>query len=294
VVALSSFAASNLGSIAVQASSGLVVSNRPPLTTAVRRTFAAFKRHNASRFGAALAFYIVFSIAPLALIAIGIAGNFFGREDPEREILDRIAGSFGSAAGVAITAMINDAAAMPAGWLATTLALMTLYFGLTGVYRQIDDAIQTIWHEKRDQKSLWSIVFVLAVGVIIVLSVMADAAIAITGKYAEARLVGGEVLWHAVQLVVSTLVLTVLFAAVFRYLPKARVTWRDVGLGAAMTAVLFVLGKFALGIYLGKAAVGSAFGAAGSIVVVLLWSYWSAQILFFGLEFTHVYAQERD
>jgi len=106
--------------------------------------------------------------------------------------------------------------------------------------------------------------------------------------------VGGEVLWQAAQLLLSTLVLTARVAAVFRHLPHARVTWRDVRLGAAVTAILFVIGKFALGIYLGRAAVGSAFGAAGSIVVVLLWSYWSAQIFFFGLEFTHIYAQERD
>lgn len=101
-------------------------------------------------------------------------------------------------------------------------------------------------------------------------------------------------LWHAAQLFLSTLVLTALFATVFRHLPQAHVTWRDVRVGAAVTAILFVIGKFALGIYLGKAAVGSAFGAAGSVVVVLLWSYWSAQIFFLGLEFTHVYAQERD
>jgi membrane protein len=127
-------------------------------------------------------------------------------------------------------------------------------------------------------------------GMIVMLSVTADAAIAITGRYAAARLVGGEVLWHAAQLIVSTAVLSLLFAVVFRYLPRARVTWQEVGIGAAVTAVLFVIGKFALGIYLGKAAVGSAFGAAGSIVVVLIWSYWSAQIFFLGLEFTHVYS----
>ena len=126
------------------------------------------------------------------------------------------------------------------------------------------------------------------------LSAVADAAIAMTGRYAATRLAGGEVLWQAAQLLLSTLVLTALFAAVFRHLPQAHVTWRDVRLGAAVTAILFVIGKFALGIYLGKAAVGSAFGAAGSIVVVLLWSYWSAQIFFLGLEFTHVYSQERD
>lgn len=279
------------------------MSKRPRLATAIRLTLAAFRRHNGSRFGAALAFYIVFSIAPTLIIGIAIAGSLFGQQGAEREILDRIGGSLGSAAGVAIAAMIKDAAPQRAGWLATSLGLMTLYFGLSGVYRQIDDALRTIWREKPDEdggtirtleKRLVSISLVIAVSVVVMFSVIADAAIAATGKYAAARLVGGEVLWHATQLLVSTLVLTALFAAVFRYLPQASVTWRDVRLGAAVTAVLFVIGKFALGLYLGKTAIGSAFGAAGSIVVVLLWAYWSAQILFFGLEFTHVYAQERE
>lgn len=279
------------------------VSQRPRLTTAIRLTLAAFRRHNASRFGAALAFYIVFSIAPMLLIAIAVAGSLFGREEAERQILDRVAGSFGSAAGTAIAAMIRDAAPLRAGWLATTVGIMTLYFGLTGVYRQIDDALRTIWRDGKDhddrvavaiETRLASMLLVFAAVMFVLLSVLADAAIAATGKYAATRLVGGEWLWHATQLLVSTLVLTVLFAAVFRYLPRVRATWRDVRLGALVTAVLFVIGKFALGIYLGKAAVGSAFGAAGSIVVVLLWSYWSAQIFFFGLEFTHVYARERE
>jgi membrane protein len=268
------------------------MSKRPRLGTAIGLAVAAYRRDNASRFGAALAFYIVFSIAPTLLIAIAIAGSLFGRQVAEREILDRISGSFGSAAGVAIAAMIKDAAARRAGWVASLLGCMTLYFGLTGVYRQIDDALRTIWGQKPELHGrLASILLVLGAGAVVLVSVVADAAIAVTGRYAAGQLVGGELLWHVAQLVVSTLVLTALFAAVFRYL--ARVTWRDVGLGAAVTAILFVIGKFALGIYLGKAAVGSAFGAAGSIVVVLLWSYWSAQIFFFGLEFTHVCATER-
>jgi membrane protein len=276
------------------------MSKRPRLWTTVRLTVAAFRRDNASRFGAALAFYIVFSIAPTLLIAIAVAGSLFGRQQAEREILARISGSVGSAAGGAIAAMIKDAAARRVGWLASLLGLMTLYFGLTGVYRQIDDALRTIWGLKPQQpfgtmrairQQLGSMLLVIAAGAVVLLSVAADAAIALTGRYASARLAGGELLWHAAQLLVSTLVLTALFAAVFRHL--ARLTWRDVGLGAAVTAILFIIGKFSLGIYLGKAAVGSAFGAAGSIVVVLLWSYWSAQIFFFGLEFTHVYAQER-
>lgn len=268
------------------------MSTRPGLRTAIGRTIAAFRRDNASRFGAALAFYIVFSIAPTLLIAIAIAGSLFGRQVAEREILDRISGSFGSAAGVAIAAMIKDAAARRAGWVATLLGFTTLFFGLTGVYRQIDDALRTIWGRKPEKHGrVAAMLLVLGAGVVVLISVIADAAIAMTGRYAAARLVGGELLWHVVQLVVSTLVLTALFAAVFRYL--ARVTWSDVALGGAVTAILFVIGKFALGIYLGKAAVGSAFGAAGSIVVVLLWSYWSAQIFFFGLEFTHVCAARR-
>ncbi len=279
------------------------MAKRPRLLTTLRRTLAAFREHNASRFGAALAFYIVFTIAPMLLIAIAIAGSLFGRVWAERAILDRIGGSFGSAAGVAIAAMIKSAAPRRAGWLATTLGITTLLFGLGGVYRQVDDALRTIWRKKPERhrgimrmlrKRLASLLLVGATGAVVLLSVLADAAIAVTGKFAAERLAGGEAAWHVAQLLVSTLVLTALFAAVFRYLAQVEVTAHDVGLSAAVTAILFVIGKFALGIYLGKAAVGSAFGAAGSVVVVLLWSYWSAQIFFFGLTLTHVYATSGD
>ena len=127
------------------------MSKRPRLGAAIRLTVAAFRRDNASRFGAALAFYIVFSIAPTLLIAIAIAGSLFGRQQAQREILERISGSFGSAAGGAIAAMIKDAAMRRAGWLATTLGLVTLYFGLAGVYRQVDDALHTIWGQKPER-----------------------------------------------------------------------------------------------------------------------------------------------
>jgi membrane protein len=279
------------------------MANRPRLLTTLRRTLAAFQEHNASRFGAALAFYIVFTIAPTLLIAIAVAGSLFGRVWAERAILDRIGGSFGSAAGVAITAMIKSAAPRRAGWLATALGITTLLFGLGGVYGQVDDALRTIWRKQLEpdrgivhmlRKRLASLLLVGATGAIVLLSVLADAAIAVMGKFAAERLAGGELAWHAAQLLVSTLVLTALFAGVFRYLAQVEMTAHDAGLSAAVTAVLFVAGKFALGIYLGKAAVGSAFGAAGSVVVVLLWAYWSAQIFFFGLELTHVYATSGD
>lgn len=268
-------------------------SQRPRLTVAVRLALKAFRTHNASRFGAALAFYMVFSIVPALLIAIAVAGMLLGRAEAQREILDRISVSVGSAAGNAIETMVREAPRRT-GWLTTILGLMSLYFGLTGVYRQIDDALRTIWRPASPSPTrLSSMLLVAAVGGVMLLSVLFDGAIAFMGRYAADRLIGGEMLWQAFQLILSTVVLTVLFGAAFRYLPQARVRWSDVRVGAAVTAILFVSGKFALGIYLRTAAVGSAFGAAGSIVVVLLWSYWSAQIFFFGLEFTHVYAQER-
>lgn len=278
------------------------MSKRPRLATAIRLTFAAFRRDDASRFGAALAFYFVFSIAPMLLMAIAIAGHLLGRQHAQQEILDRIGVSVGSAAGIAIAAMIKDAAPR-SGWLATAVGLATLYFGLAGMYRQVDDALRRIWRERPAEnagriqglrKRVASMGVVVAVGAVVVLSVIADSAIAMAARYAASRFAGGAFLWQATQLVASTLVLAALFAAVFRHLPQARPTWRDVRLGAAVTAALFVIGKFALGIYLRTAAVGSAYGAAGSIIVVLLWAYWSAQIFFLGLEFTHVYAQDRE
>ena len=171
-----------------------------------------------------------------------------------------------------------------------------------GIYEQIEDALSTIWKVERARiYGAWAklvarvrtIALVLAVACLLFVIVSADAAIAITGKYAANHLLGGELLWQVLQLIVSVVVLTILFATIFRYIPITRVPWHDVLPGAAFTATFFVIGKFALGLYLRKAAVGSSYGAAGSFVVVLLWAYWSAQIFFFGLEFTHVYA-ERD
>jgi membrane protein len=265
----------------------------------LEEAFSAFRTDHASRFGAALAFYIALSIAPIAVIAIAVAGMIFGRSAAEGVIFHQIAGTLGTATAGAVEEMVKSAAAPRVGFIATALGLVTLVFGLIGIYEQIDDALNTIWKVAPAQANggratvlarIRAFTLVLAVGCLLFVIVSADAAIAITGKYAANHLLGGEPLWQAVQLTVSVIVLTILFAAVFRHIPITKVFWRDVLPGAAFTAVLFVIGKFALGLYLGKAAVGSSYGAAGSLVVVLLWAYWSAQIFFFGLEFTHVYA----
>jgi membrane protein len=263
----------------------------------LEEALSAFRTDHASRFGAALAFYIVLSIAPLAVIAIAVAGMIFGRSAAEGVIFPQIAGTLGPATAGAVEEMVKSAAAPRVGFIASALGLATLVFGLIGIYAQIDDALNTIWKVAQADGGrapllarIRAFALVLAVGCLLFVIVSADAAIAITGKYAASHLLGGELLWQAVQLTVSVIVLTILFSAVFRHIPIKKVFWRDVLPGAAFTAVLFVIGKFALGLYLGKAAVGSGYGAAGSLVVVLLWAYWSAQIFFFGLEFTHVYA----
>ena len=261
----------------------------------LEEAFAAFLRDHASRFGAALAFYIVLSIAPLAVIAISAAAMIFGREAASGVIFHSVANTLGPATASAVEDMVKSAAAPRVGFIASVLGLATLGFGLVGIYTQIKDALTTIWQESDRAPvtmlgRIRTFVLVFAVGCVLFVIVSADAAIAITGKYAARHLVGGEPLWQAVQLTLSVVVLSVVFAGVFRHIPSTKVSWRDAFPGAALTASFFVIGKFALGLYLGKAAVGSSYGAAGSLVVVLLWAYWSAQIFFFGLEITHVYS----
>jgi len=168
------------------------------------------------------------------------------------------------------------------------------------VFGQLKDALNTIW-KVAPRKSggimvmikerFLSVAVVLGIGFLMLVTLIIDSVIAAMGRYAKGHLPGGEGLWQAVQLVVSFAVVTVLFALIFRLLPDVKIEWRDVWLGTALTSVLFVIGKFALGLYLGRSAVGSSYGAAGSLVVLLLWVYYSAQILLFGAEFTQVYAR---
>ena len=264
----------------------------------LEQAFSEFRRDHASRFGAALAFYIVLSIAPIAVIAIAVAAMIFGRHAAEGVIFHQMVSTLGPVTASAVEKMVKNAAPR-VGSIATGLGLVTLAFGLMGTYEQIADALRTIWKVERPKRhGAWAtlvarvriIALVLGVACLRFVIVSADAAIAITGKYAANHLPGGESLWQVLQIIVSVVVLTILSATMFRYIPIAKVSWHDVFPGAAFTAALFVIGKFALGLYLRKAAVGSSYGAAGSFVVVLLWAYWSAEILFFGLEFTHVYA----
>jgi membrane protein len=266
-----------------------------------KQTFTEFSAEKAPRLGAALAYYTVFSIAPLLLIAISVAGIVFGREAVQGQMFNQLRGVLGPSAAGVLQEMVKAAAKPKSGAWATIIGIVTLLFGAAGVFGQLKDALNTIWNVEPPKQGgimkmlkdrFLSFAMVLGVGFLLMVSFLLDAIIAAAGKFVGSRIPGGEALWQSIELVVSFCVITLLFAMIFRYLPDVRIEWRDVWFGAVFTSVLFVLGKFALAIYFGKSAVGSSYGAAGSLVILLLWVYYSAQIMLFGAEFTQVYARQ--
>jgi len=265
-----------------------------------KKTFKEFGEDKATRLGAALAYYTIFSIAPLLLIAIAVAGLVFGQEAAHKEISGQLGGLLGHQGATGIEEMIKSAAKPKTGTIATIIGAVTLFFGASGVFMQLKDALNTIWNveEKKAggikgfiKERFLSMAMVCGVGFLLLVSLIFDAAISAMGGYLGRRFPGGEAILQGAQLVISFALVTVLFAVIFRVLPDVHPEWRDVWFGAVFTALLFVLGKFGLSIYLGKAAIGTSYGAAGSLVILLVWVYWSAQILFFGAEFTQVYAR---
>jgi len=265
-----------------------------------KQAFTEFGEDKAQRLGAALAYYTIFSLAPLLLIAISIAGMVFGREAAQGQIFGQLHGVLGPQAAQAVQEMVKGAAKPKSGTMATVIGIVTLLFGAAGVFGQLKEALNTIWNVeparaggfmKMLKDRFLSFAMVLGTGFLLLVSLVIDAGVAAAGHFVGSRLPGGEALWQVVQLIVSLGIVALLFALIFRFLPDVHPAWRDVWFGAIFTAVLFVARKFALGLYLGKSAVGSSYGAAGSLVVLLLWVYYSAQILFFGAEFTQVYAR---
>jgi membrane protein len=260
---------------------------------------ASWSEDKAPRLGAALAYYTVFSLAPLLVIAVGIAGVFFGEEAARGQIVDQIRGLVGDQGAQAVETMVEHAGRQKtSGVVATAIGLAMLLFGASGVFGELQDSLNTIWGVKpRPGRGLLGVIkdrfasFTMVIGIafLLLVSLILSAALAALGP----RLGGGtaEGAMHIVNGLVSFGVITVLFAAMYKYVPDVQIQWRDVWVGAAVTSLLFTLGKFAIGLYLGKSSVASAYGAAGSLVILLIWVYYSAQILFFGAEFTKVYAK---
>lgn len=263
--------------------------------------FTGWREHKASRMAAALAYYTVFSLAPILVISIAVAGLVFGQDAAEGRIVGQISGLVGQKSASALEAMIAAARKPSAGILATVLGIATLVFGATGVFGELQESLNTIWGVKpkpgrsfiRMLKTRFiSFTMVLGVGFLLLVSLVVSAAIAALGSWMSALLPLPEVVLQLVNVAVSVGVVTLLFAMIFRVLPDVEIAWRDVWVGAAFTAILFALGKLAIGLYLGKTSTASSYGAAGALVLILVWVYYSAQILFFGAELTRAYAYQ--
>ena len=254
----------------------------------------------AMRLSASLAYYAIFSLAPLLVIVISIAGLVFGEEAARGQIAQQISALAGTRAGEAIQSAVQASAEeKTTGVLATIIGLMVLLFGASTVFAELKDALNMIWGVAvkpgrpfltlvRDRFLSFSIV--LSIGFLLLVSLVISAVLAALGKYMSARLPLPAAVWHACDFLVSFGVISALFAMIFKILPNVRIGWRDVWIGGLWTAFLFTLGKFLIGLYLGTSSVASSFGAAGSALIVLVWIYYSSCILFFGAEFTKIYA----
>jgi membrane protein len=272
-----------------------------PTFALVKHTATEWIDQGLSRMGAALAFYTLFAIAPLFIIVLAIAGLWFGEAAARRELFSQVSGLVGSEGGDAIQALISAANRPKTGAWATVIAVVTLFVGATGVFVQLQDALNSIWGVRRApgrglrnfiKDRLLSFALIVGIGFLLLVSLVLSAGLSALGKYMVGLLPVQETLWQGINFVVSFGVITLLFAMIFKLLPDVKIAWRDVWIGAMLTALLFNLGKFLLGLYLGRSSVTSAYGAAGSLVIVLLWVYYSAQILFFGAKFTQLYASQ--
>lgn len=266
----------------------------------LKQTATEWVADKAPMLGAALAYYTLFSMAPLLLISIAIAGLVLGEEAARGQIFEQLNGLLGAEAANAMQDMMASAGSKPAsGVTATVIGLVTLLFGASGVFGQLQASLNLIWNvEAKPGRGIKGVVinrilsfgFTLTVGFLLLVSLLLTASLAFVTKWMGSLAPGIGFIGPIFDIALSLSVITLLFALIFKFLPDAKINWHDVWIGAFITALLFTLGKFGLGFYLGRSSVTSSYGAAGSLIVLLLWVYYSAQILFFGAEFTQVYA----
>jgi membrane protein len=263
----------------------------------IKTAGSAFMEDKVPRLGAALAYYLVFSIAPLIVIVVGIVGLVYGEAAAQGEILRHVEDAVGPQAAELIRTMIRSASRPGNGIVGSVLGIVMLVVGATGLFAQLQDALNTIWEvQPRPDRGVWgmlrdragSFVVVLGTAVVLFASLVISAVLSAVGSLAGDLGISG--IGQVIDIVAALLVMTLLFAMLFRLVPDAKVAWRDVWLGAAVTAVLFVVGKVLLGVYLGHSGIGSAYGAAGSLAVLLVFLYYASQIFLFGAEITKAYA----
>ena len=268
----------------------------------IKQTYNDWDNDHAASLGASLAYYTVFSLSPLLIISIAIAGVRFGEQAAQGEIVRQIGGVVGHSSAEAIQQLIESARKPASGIIATIIGVVTLLFGASGVFSELHSSLERVWDiPPRPGQAVWGLIkerfmsftMVLGIGFLLLVSLVLSAALTALGKFLGNSLPASAVVLLIINTVISFGVITLLFAMIYKILPDVRIEWNDVWLGAIITALFFEIGKFFIGLYLGSSTVGSSFGAAGSLVLILVWVYYSAQVFLFGAEFTQVFAKRR-
>ena len=270
-----------------------------PWISIFKETYTQWAAHKASRLAAALSYYTIFSLAPLLLIVIAIAGLVFGAQAAHGQITGALGGILGAKSAHQVDTMIAAAGSHKSGVIATSIGVVMLVLGASGVVLQLQDALNTVWDVQLQsgggflrmiRERLISFSMILGLAFLLLVSLVVSAGLSALNTYTTSIAPALNYTVHALNVVLDLGILTLLFAVIYKFLPEAEVHWRDVWMGSFITGLLFTIGQFALTIYLGKMNVASPYGDAGSIIVLLLWVYYSAQLLLFGAEFTRVWA----
>lgn len=266
----------------------------------LRTTFDSWSEDRAPKMAAALAYYAAFAMAPTLLIAIAVAGLVFGPDAARGAVAREVEGLIGRESAETLQGVIERAWNPKAGLIATIVGVLTLLVAATGAFGELQDSLNQIWKVKKKpgrgilgtlKDRFFSFTMVLSLGFLLLVSLVATAAVEAVADYVTGP--GGGILLRGINLVLSLGIITLLFAAIFKYVPDARTRWRDAWMGATLTALLFTLGKYLIGVYLGTSTIGTTYGAAASFLVILLWVNYSAQILFLGAEFTKAWADRQ-
>lgn len=266
----------------------------------LQETFKEWQEDKASRIAAALAYYTVFSISPLLVIVVAIAGAFFGQQTAQEQIVEQLTELVGKDGVQPILLALNNMSQPKIRGVASLISIGVLILGASGIFAQLQDALNTVWKVKPQpgqgilpfiRKRLSSFLMVLAIGFLLMLSLILSAVVSTLTRYSSDFLPSSAIPWGKLDFFISLGLMTFLFCLMFKYVPDVKIAWKDVVVGSIITALLFLFGKFLLGMYLSKGSLGSAYGAAGSLIVFLAWVYYSAQIILLGAEFTQVYTR---
>ena len=266
----------------------------------IKQVIVEFIDDNVMKYSASLAYYTVFSLAPMLIIIMAICGQLFGKEAVQGQMYGEIKDLVGSSAALQIQENIKNIHLTRSTPIATIFSIGVLLIGGTGIFGEIQDSLNKIWGLKVKTKKVWwklilnrllSFSLILSLGFVLIVSLVLNALIAIIGNRLNNLLLGlGKIFIPLIDNILSFTITTLLFAIIFKVLPDAKIKWKDVSIGSVITAALFTLGKFGIGYYLGRSNMATIYGAAGSVIIIMLWAYYSSVILYLGAEFTKVYA----